>query len=158
MNRYSHSVSVTSLGLIPWSTTQYCPLWGLPLTALSLWACLFLGLPLKGFSHKARPSCVEPWTLKSIEFYTWVPLGYTQYVLFPQAYPGESSPARTLKGFSHKARPPCVEPMTLKSFEFHTWVPLGYTQYCLLWGLPRTALSLWACPSKDFPTKRVPHV
>uniref|UniRef100_A0A2N9I0K0 Uncharacterized protein n=1 Tax=Fagus sylvatica TaxID=28930 RepID=A0A2N9I0K0_FAGSY len=34
-------------------------------------------------------------------------------VLFPQACPGESSPAST-----HKARPPCVEPMTLK---FYTW-------------------------------------
>uniref|UniRef100_A0A2N9FSA5 Uncharacterized protein n=1 Tax=Fagus sylvatica TaxID=28930 RepID=A0A2N9FSA5_FAGSY len=41
-------------------------------------------------------------------------------VLFPQAYPGESSPASTLKGFSHKARPPCVEPWTLKSIEFYT--------------------------------------
>ena len=75
-----------------WRTTQYCPLWKYkgsgpnppPLTSLkdlSLWACSFLGFSsLNGFSHKTRPPCVEPMTLKSFEFHTWVPLGNTSYI------------------------------------------------------------------------------
>ena len=76
-----------------WRTTQYCPLWKYkgsgpnppPLTSLkdlSLWACSFLGFSsLNGFSYKTRPPCIEPMTLKSIEFHTWVPLGKKFYVV-----------------------------------------------------------------------------
>ena len=60
-------------------TTQYCHLWALQLSRFCPWSRLtvLLGLALNGITDpKARPLYVEPWTFKSIEFYTWVPLGY----------------------------------------------------------------------------------
>ena len=50
------------------ASSRFCP-WS-RLTVL-------LGPALNGITDpKARSSCVEPWTFKSIEFYTWIPLGY----------------------------------------------------------------------------------
>ena len=57
--------------------TQYCSLLGFPtLKVLSLvWTYRFLGPALNGFTiPRTRPPCVKPMTLKSFEFYTWVPL------------------------------------------------------------------------------------
>ena len=54
-------------------TTQYCLFWGFAtLKVLSLvWTYRLLGPALNGFTISiAHPPCVEPWTFKSIEFYT----------------------------------------------------------------------------------------
>ena len=70
---------VTSLALIPTDVLLNIVLFGLYNPQGCPWSRLtvLLGLALNGITDpKARLLYVEPWTFKSIEFYTWVPLGY----------------------------------------------------------------------------------